>query len=39
MQRTLDSVRRITEPFPAYITESERPFTIEFNLKTNRTPG
>lgn len=39
MQRTLDSVRRISEPFPAYITESERAFTIEFNLKTNRTSG
>ncbi len=39
LQRTLDSVRQISQPFPAYITESERPFNIEFNLKTNRTTG
>lgn len=39
IQRTLDAVRQISQPFPAYITESQRPFEIEFNLKTNRTSG
>lgn len=39
VQRTLDAVRQISQPFPAYISESQRPFDIEFNLKTNRTSG
>ncbi len=38
VQRALDAVRQLP-PFPPHITESERPFTIEFNLKTNRLNG
>jgi len=38
VQRALDSVSKLP-PFPAFITDSERAFTIEFNLKTNRTTG
>ncbi len=38
VQRALDAVRNLP-PFPAHITDSERAFTIEFNLKTNRTTG
>lgn len=38
VQRALDAVKKLP-PFPAFITDSERSFTIEFNLKTSRTTG
>jgi TonB family protein len=38
VQRALDSVRRIA-PFPEGATDSERTFTIEFNLKTRKAVG
>jgi TonB family protein len=38
VQRALDSVRKIA-PFPEGATDSERTFTIEFNLKTRKAVG
>jgi outer membrane biosynthesis protein TonB len=33
VQRALDAVKSIGQPFPAFIKDAERSFTIEFNLK------
>jgi TonB family protein len=33
VQRALDAVKLIGQPFPAFIKDAERSFTIEFNLK------
>jgi TonB family protein len=38
VQRALDAVRRLP-PFPDFIKEAERSFTIEFNLKAKRLSG
>jgi len=39
VQRALDSVSDIGKPFPTGAKETERTFTIEFNLKTRRGIG
>jgi TonB family protein len=38
VQRALDAVKKLP-PFPEFIKEPERSFTIEFNLKTKRLLG
>jgi TonB family protein len=38
VQRALDAVKRLP-PFPDFIREPERSFTIEFNLKAKRLVG
>ncbi len=38
VQRAMDAVKRLP-PFPEFIKESERSFTIEFNLKAKRLLG
>jgi outer membrane biosynthesis protein TonB len=37
-QRALDAVKKLP-PFPDFIKDSERSFTIEFNLKAKRLLG
>jgi len=39
VQRALDAVKHIGRPFPESIKDSERSFTIEFNLKAKRLLG
>jgi outer membrane biosynthesis protein TonB len=39
VQRALDSVKQIGRPFPDFIKDLERSFTIEFNLKAKRLTG
>jgi TonB family protein len=39
IQRALDSVKQIGQPFPDSTKDSERTFTIEFNLKAKRLLG
>ncbi len=39
VQRALDGVKDIGRPFPDFVKDPERSFTIEFNLKANRQSG
>ena len=39
VQRAMDGVKDIGRPFPDFIKDAERSFTIEFNLKANRLSG
>jgi TonB family protein len=39
VERVLNDVRHIGAPFPEGTRDSERTFTIEFNLKTKRAVG